>query len=183
MERVASLILNLRNGTGDESATNVEHRDTHGDAYLPSHYVSHIFALIHRLELFHHCYTCCIRLNFDDTWIKWSKDCKVFQSPNTTERNACKVHINLTFHGWLRKQIYNSFIQRHTLTFMSSACKTGNYWEMTSVHTDFFLFLVFADTSKLHFFWKIGMWFGSNLCKGFTVMSSNLTMMQSDSVN
>ena len=36
MERVASLILNLRNGTGDESATNVEHRGTHGDViFLP----------------------------------------------------------------------------------------------------------------------------------------------------
>ena len=34
MERVASLILNLRNGTEDESATNVEHRGAHGDAYL-----------------------------------------------------------------------------------------------------------------------------------------------------
>ena len=31
MERVASLILNLRNGTEDESATNVEHRGAHGD--------------------------------------------------------------------------------------------------------------------------------------------------------
>ena len=36
MERVASLILNLCNGTEDESATNVEHRDTHGDViFLP----------------------------------------------------------------------------------------------------------------------------------------------------
>ena len=31
MERVASLILNLRNGTEDESATNVEHHGAHGD--------------------------------------------------------------------------------------------------------------------------------------------------------
>ena len=36
MERVASLILNLRNGTEDESATNVEHRGAHGDViFLP----------------------------------------------------------------------------------------------------------------------------------------------------
>ena len=31
MERVASLILNLRNGTEDESATNRGHRGAHGD--------------------------------------------------------------------------------------------------------------------------------------------------------
>ena len=34
MERVASLILNLRNRTEDESATNLEHRGAHGDAEL-----------------------------------------------------------------------------------------------------------------------------------------------------
>ena len=32
MERVASLILNLRNGTEDESANNLEHCGAHGDA-------------------------------------------------------------------------------------------------------------------------------------------------------
>ena len=31
MESVASLILNLRNGTEDESANNLEHRGAHGD--------------------------------------------------------------------------------------------------------------------------------------------------------
>ena len=31
MGRVASLILNLRNGTEDESATNLEHHGAHGD--------------------------------------------------------------------------------------------------------------------------------------------------------